>query len=130
MNWYLHVLKNYTTFSGRARRKEYWFFVLFHVLVIMVLDILDTLLGLRVVETPEASVGVLSSLYLLGTLLPSIAVAMRRLHDTERSGWWLLLSLIPLVGPLVLLIFYVLRGTPGDNKYGPDPLAGESAPAI
>ncbi len=130
MNWYLHVLKNYTTFSGRARRKEYWFFVLFHVIVIMVLDTLDTLLGLRVAETPEASVGVLSSIYLLATLLPSIAVAMRRLHDTGRSGWWLLLSLIPLVGPIVLLVFYVLRGTPGDNQYGPDPLAGESAPTI
>jgi uncharacterized membrane protein YhaH (DUF805 family) len=117
MSWYLAVLKKYAVFNGRARRKEYWIFYLVNVLIIIGLVLLDGLLGL-----PQAAdLGPLSGLYLILVLLPAIAVGVRRLHDTGRSGWWLLLSIVPIIGPLVLLVFYVQDSTPGDNKYGANP---------
>ena len=88
MNWYLEVLKKYAVFSGRARRKEYWFFVLFSAIVSIILTVLDVLLG---TYNEETQAGVLSSLYSLGVFIPSIAVTVRRLHDTDRSGWWILM---------------------------------------
>ncbi len=115
MNWYLGVLKKYTVFTGRAQRAEYWYFVLFNLIIIFVLGFIDGLLG-----TGGAYGGVLGGIYMLAVLLPSIAVGIRRLHDTDRSGWWLLLGLIPLAG-LVLLVFFVLDSTPGENQYGPNP---------
>lgn len=118
MDWYVGVLKNYTGFSGRARRKEYWFFTLFNVLIVIALAILDSMLGTFNAAT---GYGLLSFIYTLGVLIPSVAVAIRRLHDTNRSGWWLLLGLVPLIGGLVLLVFLVLDGTQGSNDYGPDP---------
>ncbi len=114
MHWYLDVLKNYTGFSGRARRTEFWMFWLINLGIAIVLTIIESILGLP---------GVLSGLYNLAILLPSIAVGMRRLHDTDRSGWWLLIALVPFVGAIVLLIFFCLEGTSGDNQYGPDPKA-------
>ena len=111
MNWYLDVLKKYTVFSGRAQRAEYWYFILFNIIISLVLGFMDGLLGTG---------GVLGGIYLLAVLLPSIAVGIRRLHDTDRSGWWLLIGLIPLVG-LVLLVFMVLDSTPGENQYGSNP---------
>ncbi len=123
MNWFIDCIKNkYAQFEGRARRKEYWFFVLFYLIVYIVLSVIDTALGLLA----GGVFGILSGIFWLATLIPAIAVAIRRLHDTDRSGWWVLLGLIPLVG-LVLLVFFVLPGTAGDNRFGPDPLAGESA---
>ena len=118
MNWYLHVLKNYATFSGRARRKEYWMFFLISALISIVLTLLDILLGTYSVEY-EA--GLFSGLYSLLILIPSIAVVVRRLHDTNRSGWWILISLIPLVGVLVLLVFMCLDSQPGKNRFGVNP---------
>lgn len=112
MNWYLAVLQKYVEFSGRARRKEYWFFFLFNFIVVMVLSVIDALLG----------VGILGMLYALAVLLPAIGVTVRRLHDGDRSGWWILVGLIPFVGFIVLLVFMVLPGTEGDNQYGPDPV--------
>lgn len=114
MHWYIDVLKNYVGFSGRARRTEFWMFALISFVVATVLTIVENLVGVP---------GTLSSLYNLAVLLPSLAVAMRRLHDTGRSGFWLLLIFIPVLGWLVLLIFYILEGTSGDNEYGPDPKA-------
>lgn len=114
MHWYLDVLKNYTGFSGRARRTELWMFWLINLGVVIGLTIVETIIGVP---------GVLSGLYNLAVLLPSIAVGMRRLHDTDRSGWWLLIAFIPLLGAIVLLIFFCLEGTSGDNQYGPDPKA-------
>ncbi len=111
MNWYLGVLKKYTVFSGRAQRAEYWYFTLFNLIIILVLGFIDGLLG---------TAPVLGGIYLLAVLLPAIAVCIRRLHDTDRSGWWLLLGLIPLAG-LVLLVFMVLDSTSGENQYGPNP---------
>lgn len=123
MNWYLDVLKQYAVFQGRARRKEYWMFTLFSMLVYIGLMIIEGILGMG----GEGGLGLLSILYSLGVLLPSIGVTIRRLHDTGRSGWWLLICLVPLVGGIVLLVFLVLDGQPGSNQYGPNPkeTAGE-----
>lgn len=120
MNWYLNVLKNYATFTGRARRKEYWMFTLFNFIAVVILSILDGVLGLVSYET---GFGVLSGLYSLAVLLPSLAVLVRRLHDTDRSGWWVLISLVPLVGVIVLFVFTCLDSKAGDNKFGAYPKA-------
>ncbi len=114
MNWYLTVLKKYAVFSGRARRKEYWYFVLFNVLISLVLGFIDGLLGL----TPEGSgFGLLGGFYSLAVLIPGIAVAVRRLHDTGRSGWWLLIGFIPIIGVIVLIVFLASESQPGQNQY-------------
>lgn len=124
MNWYLKVLKQYVDFSGRARRMEYWMFVLISVLISLVLTTVDVLLfGYTMFpEDPsEISLAPLNTLYGLAVLLPSLAVSVRRLHDSNRTGWWILVALIPLIGPLVLLVFLCLDGTPAPNRFGPDP---------
>ena len=115
MNWFIEALKKYAVFTGRSRRKEYWFFVLFYLLIAIVLGTVDGVTGL----------GVLSPLGTLALLVPSIAVAIRRLHDVGKSGWWLLLGFVPLVG-LVLLYFMVQDSQPGGNEYGPNPKAAEA----
>ena len=129
MNWYLHVLKNYATFSGRARRKEYWMFFLISALISIVLTLLDILLGTYSVEY-EA--GLFSGLYSLLILIPSIAVVVRRLHDTDRSGWWILISLIPLIGVIVLFVFMCLDSQPGTNRFGVNPkeAASQTLPTV
>ena len=118
MNWYLEVLKKYAVFSGRARRKEYWFFVLFNIIIALALTFIDFSTGLYDVES---EIGLLSSLYSLAVLVPSIAVTIRRLHDTGRTGWWFLIAFVPIIGAIVLLVFMVFDSTPGDNQYGPNP---------
>lgn len=118
MNWYLEVLKKYAVFSGRARRKEYWFFVLFNIIISIVLAVIDGVTGSF---SPEAGMGLLGGIYTLAVLIPSIAVSVRRLHDTERSGWWLLIALVPLIGAIVLLVFMVQDSKPGQNQYGANP---------
>jgi len=120
MNWYIGVLKKYAVFDGRARRKEYWFFFLFTIIVSVILAIIDNLTG---TYSAQAHLGLLGGLYALGTLLPGIGVTIRRLHDTGRTGWWILIAFVPIVGGIILLIFMVLDGNPGENKYGPDPKA-------
>ncbi|QDT67034.1 DUF805 domain-containing protein [Calycomorphotria hydatis] len=124
MNYYLDVWKKYAKFDGRARGKEYWYFVLFNILISFVLGLIDG----AIMEATDAPVGVLGLLYMLAALIPGIAVTIRRLHDTGRSGFWILISFIPLVGPLILLIFLAGSTQPGPNEYGPDPtLEGEPA---
>ncbi|WP_237068560.1 DUF805 domain-containing protein [Microbulbifer guangxiensis] len=118
MHWYLKVLRNYTNFHGRAQRREYWFFVLFNLLIALMLSTIDGVTGLY---SEEYGVGLLSGAYALLVLLPSLAVTARRLHDTGRTGWWILVSLIPLVGYLVLLAFMVFDSEPGTNRFGPNP---------
>ena len=118
MDYYLKVLKNYAVFDGRARRKEYWLFVLFNVLVVIVLSIVDHLLG---TYDKETEAGLIGSIYSLAVIIPSIAVSIRRLHDTDKSGWWLLLHLIPLFGSLVLLIFFILDSQKETNRFGINP---------
>ena len=118
MNWYLMVLKNYAGFSGRARRKEYWFFVLFNFLITIALLFVDGFAG---TFNPQTGFGALSAIYGLAVFIPTIAVTVRRLHDTSRTGWWLLIGFIPLIGAIVLLVFMFLDSTAGTNEYGLDP---------
>ena len=118
MNWYLGALKKYAVFEGRARRREYWFFVLFNLLATILLLLIDVYMAS---VNPQTGLGVLSGLYSLAVILPSISVLVRRLHDTNRSGWWFWIGLIPLIGVIVLLVFMFLDGTAGDNDYGSDP---------
>jgi len=118
MEWYLGVLKKYAVFDGRARRKEYWMFLLFNMVAALVLLIIDNIIG---------TVALLYGVYLLGTLCPAIGVTIRRLHDTGKSGWWIFISLVPVIGGLWLLYLMVIDGTPGDNQYGPSPKAGATA---
>ncbi len=120
MNWYLAVLKKYATFSGRATRSEYWYFGLISAVITLVLILLDKVMG---TYNTESSMGALSGLYSLGVMLPSLAVTVRRLHDTDRSGWWLLLAFVPLIGALVLLYFTVQDSQPITNQYGENPKA-------
>jgi uncharacterized membrane protein YhaH (DUF805 family) len=118
MNWYLEVLKKYATFGGRARRKEYWYYSLFNFLISIVLAVIDGVTG---TYSFEAGMGLLGGIYGLAVLIPSIAVSIRRLHDTGRSGWWLLIALIPFIGAIILLVFMVQDSQPGENQYGPNP---------
>ena len=120
MNWYLEALIKYANFKGRARRKEYWLFTLFNFLISFILLIVDSLIG---------SQGVLFILYFLATLLPNLAVTVRRLHDIGKSGWWILISIIPIIGGIVLVIFMCTDSqsgnsfddTTGRNQYGGNP---------
>ena len=112
MEWYLKVLRNYAEFEGRAQRMEYWMFILFNLLVLFGIGMIEFLLGLG---------GILGLLYSLAVITPSIAVSVRRLHDTGRGGWWILIGVIPVLGALILLVFYCIDGEPGDNEYGADP---------
>lgn len=120
MEWYLAVLRKYAVFTGRARRREFWMFTLVNVLISIGLSIIDTILG----TDYGAGYGILSTIYGLAVLIPSIAVGVRRLHDTGRTGWWLLIGLVPCVGLIVLIVFYATEGQRGDNQYGADPKAG------
>lgn len=120
MHWYVDVLKKYAEFGGRAGRQEFWMFVLFNFLATLVLGFIDVATGLA---SEQTGIGLLSGLYSLGVLIPYLAVSVRRLHDTGRTGWWLLIVLIPLIGPIVLLVFMVLDSEPGQNQYGLSPKA-------
>lgn len=123
MEWFMKALRQYAVFTGRARRKEYWFFVLFYILIAIGLGFIDSVLGLGSEEF-----GLLSGLFGLAMILPALGVAVRRMHDTGRSGWWVLVSLIPFVGWLIFIWFATRDGEPGPNDYGPDPKA-EPLPA-
>ena len=118
MSWYLEALKKYAVFSGRSRRKEYWYFVLFNIIVGVVLAAIDALLG---TFSSSSNIGLLSGIYSLAVLIPTLAVTVRRLHDIDRTGWWILIGLVPLIGGIVLLVFALLDSTPGSNRYGPNP---------
>ena len=118
MSWYLEALKKYAVFHGRSRRAEYWYFVLFNLIVAIVLAGIDSLLG---TFSSAQNIGLLSGIYSLAVLIPTLAVTFRRLHDIDRSGWWILINLVPLIGTIVLLVFALMDGTPGDNRYGPNP---------
>lgn len=118
MDWYLKVLRNYAVFSGRARRKEYWMFVLFNIIFAIVAMILDRILGLAI---GGIGYGPIYLIYILATIIPSLAVSVRRLHDIGKSGWWIFINLIPFVGFIWFLILLIKEGTPAANEYGPNP---------
>jgi uncharacterized membrane protein YhaH (DUF805 family) len=124
MHWYFHVLKHYAVFRGRASRKEYWYFFGINLAVSLVLMIIDASAG---VADSETGIGPLSVIYALAVGIPSLAAFVRRLHDTGHSGWWILIGIAPLVGPIVLLVFLARHGQPGENRFGPNP---EEAPGV
>jgi uncharacterized membrane protein YhaH (DUF805 family) len=113
--------RNYVTFSGRASRSEYWYWVLFGFLVAVVSGILDYAIF------PYSETGPLQSITSLLLFLPGLAISVRRLHDIDRTGWWVLITLT-VIGIILLLIWACIRGTAGVNRYGPDPLADERIP--
>jgi len=117
MNWYLDVLKKYAVFTGRARRTEYWMFLLFNLIFAFVLGFVDAMTGM----TSEGGQGVLGTLYMLAVLLPGLGVTVRRLHDTDKSGWWILIAFVPLAGAITLLVFMLLDSQRGENRYGSNP---------
>ena len=134
MEWMLLPLRRYARFSGRARPKEYWMFILFLLLCFIAIGIVEGLLGLSTTEHwvrrgpwsfntgYHTRGGPLTGLFGLAILIPWLAVAVRRLHDTDRSGFWLLIIFFPLIGSLVLLVFFIMSGTRGPNRFGPDPV--------
>jgi uncharacterized membrane protein YhaH (DUF805 family) len=125
MEWYTEVLKKYAVFSGRARRKEYWVFTLVSMVISVVLGIIDKSLGFG---DEKGGMGLLGAIYSLAVLVPGLAVTVRRLHDTGRSGWWILISLVPCVGFIILLVFLIQDGHPGPNEYGPNPKEATDLP--
>lgn len=114
-------MRKYAIFAGRSRRKEFWFFMLFYLVFIILAMLMDMVLG---TFSMELEIGVLSGIFGVAMIIPSIAVTVRRLHDTDRRGWWLLILLIPL-GVVWLIVLWVLDGHAGDNRFGPDPKATE-----
>ena len=146
MNWYLLAFKKYATFSGRSRRQEYWMFFLFNIIISIVLAVLDQLLGLKLTSEGINNTGVLGVIYSLATFVPGLSIAVRRLHDTNRSGWFLLMPIAPyilvilglilrgfgsiliIIGGLavlglaiLLIVWLATEGTSGENQYGSDP---------
>ena len=134
MDWMLMPLRRYAEFSGRSRRKEYWMFSLLNLLIAVFVGLVTLVMAVSVssesammlVVTPVLILWFLLSLALI---VPGVAVTIRRLHDTDRSGWTILLALVPLIGPIILLVFYCTQGTPGPNRFGPDPKGEGTLPA-
>lgn len=113
--------QNYVSFTGRAQRSAFWYWMLFMVIVSICLSVLDSAVFPQILWSP------LSTVFSLAVLLPGIAVTARRLHDIDKFGWWQLLVIIPIIGWIILIIWEVRVGTDGDNRFGPDPLAGASS---
>ena len=116
MHWFLVCLKKYAVFSGRARRAEYWYFALFYLIMSSTYLLADLV---------HSSFVFVSTIIYLGLTVPAIAVGTRRLHDTDRSGWWQLLALIPFLGFIVLVIWFIQPGTPEPNRFGDNPKADD-----
>ena len=122
MNWYLKVLKQYADFSGRARRKEYWMYTLFNIFAFVAAAILDNVLGLTFdVQGQSVGYGYVYILYALAVFIPGLAVSVRRLHDVGKSGWFLLIGLIPLIGSIWLIVLFCTDGKSESNKWGTNP---------
>ena len=117
MEWYLKVLKQYGDFSGRARRKEYWMYVLFNAIFAFIAMMLDNILG----TAGPTGYGIIYGIYVIAVFIPGLAVAVRRLHDVGKSGWMFLILLIPLIGVIWLTVLLVTDSNPGDNEYGSNP---------
>lgn len=117
-DWYYKVILNYTNFNGRARRQEYWYFTLVNVLVNLVMGIIDRVIG-SVMQMDNF--GFFGVIYALFIMIPSIAVTVRRLHDSGRTGWWALIAFVPIIGILVLLYFLIQDSEEGSNQYGANP---------
>jgi len=129
MNWYIKVLKNYASFKGRARRKEYWYFYLINIIISIILPQIDKLIHLErtlpLTGFENEKIGALSLFYMFFILIPSLAVQVRRLHDINKSGWWVFIALIPLLGTVILFVMLAEPGNIGANQYGEDPINSE-----
>lgn len=125
MNWYLKCLKQYADFSGRARRKEYWLFALFNFIIGFVIGFIDGALGTSIPVAGIGLIGLFATIYGLAVFIPGLAVAVRRLHDIGKSGWWYFIVLIPIVGFIILLVWFCTEGKHSTNAWGPDPKAAE-----
>ena len=122
MNWYLKCFKQYSDFSGRARRTEFWMFNLFTLIVLFICIFCDVFLGFEsFYNDPEFVKGPITSIYFLFSLLPGLSVIVRRLHDVGKSGWFYFLALIPIIGPIWLFVLLVTDSQPGENKWGTNP---------
>ena len=126
MNWYIDVLKKYAQFDGRARRQEYWMFTLFNFLIYMALVLLVVLAAVLTANSDNSGAAAFllmipCGVYSLAVFIPSLAVSIRRLHDTGRSGWWILIGLVPFVGGIIFLVFMCQDSQPGPNEFGPNP---------
>ena len=118
MKYFIKALKNYANFNGRANRSEYWYFSLFNLIFVIIASVLDNVLG-----TADLGMGYgpIYLLYAMAVLIPGLAVFVRRMHDVNKSGWYLFIALIPLIGAIWLLVLLIKEGTIGENQYGPDP---------
>lgn len=119
MNWYLKVVKQFANFKGRARRKEYWMFILFNLIFAAVAALLDNITGL----SGEMPIGPLYGLYTLAMIIPNLAVMVRRLHDIGKKWTWIFITFVPAIGSLWLLILLMKDSEPGENQFGPNPKA-------
>lgn len=117
MNWYIQGFKRYFDFGGRSRRKEYWYFALFNLIAVILLAVIDSLTGTFNIEL---GMGLLGAIYSIATIIPNLSITFRRLHDIDKSAWWILILLIPLIGFIVLLVF-LCQDSKEENKYGPSP---------
>ena len=118
MNWYLEAFRRFGDFKGRSRRKEYWYFFLFNLLASWLFLFIDYILG---TYSTESMIGLVNVAYSLVALIPGLSVSVRRLHDTGRTGWWMLINFIPVIGWIVFIVFMVFDSDPAANKYGPCP---------
>ena len=125
LDWYVDAWRNFGNFEGRSSRPAYWYFALVHLIISFMCLFLDVAVFRSADDVP-----VLSILYALATFIPGLSLSVRRLHDTGRSGWWLLVEVVPVVGQLVLLLFLVSASQPGDNRYGPTPTATRETPPL
>ena len=122
MNWYMVVLKKYAVFNGRSRRAEFWWFFLINIIITIVLSVGSSIVTANSNSNSSFNVfSCISGLYGLAVLLPALGVEIRRLHDIGKSGWWILIALIPLVGSIWLLVLLATDSQPGDTQYGPNP---------
>lgn len=118
MNWFLIALKKYAVFQGRAQRSEYWYFALFYLLISIIAGVIDALTG---TFDESSGIGLMGVIVTLALLIPSLSVSVRRLHDIGRTGWWLLIGLVPIIGIIVLIVFAATDSAAGENEYGPNP---------
>lgn len=128
IDWVLEVFSKYAIFDGRARRSEYWYWYLFNFFVSIFMAVVSVVINLPFETETDYGIGwfglfinLVVIVYSLGIVIPNLAVTVRRLHDTNRSGWWYFISMVPFIGGIILLIYLIEDGTPGDNQYGPNP---------
>jgi uncharacterized membrane protein YhaH (DUF805 family) len=121
MNWFVTALRNYAVFSGRSRRSEYWYFAVFYLIFYAVAAMMDVMAG---TFDRASGIGAFTGVLTLAFLIPSLSVTVRRLHDTGRTGWWLLIAFVPVVGAIVLLVFLAQDSEAGGNRFGANPKAG------